>query len=73
MERHKALENFGQFYEIIVPLMEEIKMSTSGCNSDAVADARSLHKVNDKWFTLAIGKNSLQLWKTTKQGWCSSR
>ena len=42
MERHEALENFCQFYEIIVPLMKEIKMSTSGWNSDTVADACSL-------------------------------
>ena len=41
--RHEALENFGQFYEVLVDLLEEIKGSShSTWNRDTVTDATAL-------------------------------
>ena len=42
IERHEELNNFGQFYEILVQRLEEIQMSQSGWNTDTVTDACTL-------------------------------
>ena len=40
--RHEALENFGQFYEVIVDLFEDIRSSPQEWNRDTVTDASTL-------------------------------
>ena len=42
--RHEALDNFGQLYEVLVDLFQEIKNNSGTCtwNTDTVTDASTL-------------------------------
>ena len=40
--RHKALENFSQFYETLVDLLQDIKSSREGWNRNTVTDSAEL-------------------------------
>ena len=41
IHRHEAFENFGQLYEVVVDLLEDIRTS-HGWNQDTVTDASTL-------------------------------
>lgn len=41
IHRHEAFENFGQLYEVVVDLLEDVK-SSHGWNQDTVTDASTL-------------------------------